>query len=180
MASYVWGAAMPATDSPVLGAVFPWAKSVGRHLAVVFGVVACLYLFGFPGHAATGHSVIIQDDRGGAVIERVRIIENYRQTGTRVEIRGDYCLSACTLYLGLPDTCVAPETVFGFHGPSSPVYGVSLAPQTFDRWSRVMAEHYPKPIRAWFLREGRHRTVGFYNYSGSDLIRMGIKRCANS
>lgn len=82
------------------------------------------------------------------------------------------------MYLGLGSTCVAPNTVFGFHGPSSRMYGISLPPDVFEHWSSVMASHYPEPLRSWFLKKGRYLTVGFYKYSGRQLINMGIRECA--
>lgn len=127
--------------------------------------------------AATNQTLIIRDDKGGNLAERARLINAYRADGIRVEIRGSYCLSACTMYLGLSDTCVAPDTTFGFHGPSSGLYGVALSAASFDRWSRVMADYYPEPIRSWFLTTGRNRTVGFHEFSGRELIGMGIRGC---
>lgn len=81
------------------------------------------------------------------------------------------------MYLALPKACVTPDAVLGFHGPSSRIYGISLPPESFEHWSRVMAAHYPEPIKTWFLKKGRFRTVGFYMYSGQQLIDMGIRQC---
>ena len=128
--------------------------------------------------AIARNTIVISNDRGGAIAERVALIREYQDTGTRVEIRGDYCLSACTMFLALPETCVAPRTVFGFHGPSSRLYGIALTQTGFDRWSRAMAGYYPEPLRSWFMATARHRIVGFYKLSGQELIKMGIRRCA--
>lgn len=127
--------------------------------------------------AATSQVVIIRNDRGGGVVERMQVIAGYKTAGTQIEIRGQYCLSACTMYLGLRQTCITPATVFGFHGPSSRHHGIALSPSAFEHWSQVMAAHYPEPIRSWFLRKGRHIIVGFHNFSGADLIKMGVARC---
>ena len=124
--------------------------------------------------------VVIQNDRGGAVDKRAAIIKRYRARGTHIEIRGDYCLSACTMYLSLPNLCIAPDTEFGFHGPSSPHYGIGLAPAAFEHWSRVIADHYPRPLRDWYLVIGRNRIVGFHTKSGSELIQMGIPSCVDA
>lgn len=121
--------------------------------------------------------LVVRDDAGGALVARLEEIARLRRAGVRVEIRGRYCLSACTLYLGLPHTCVSPETEFGFHGPRSAVYGVSLPPREFERWSRVMARHYPPVLRDWFLQRARHVTLGFVRLRGSALIGLGIARC---
>ncbi|MFV2038368.1 MAG: hypothetical protein ACC646_12335, partial [Paracoccaceae bacterium] len=79
--------------------------------------------------ARAGHTIVVRNDAGGSVQQRARLIRQYRADGTRLEIRGDFCMSACTMYLGLDNTCIAPDTVFGFHGPSSPIYGIALPPQ---------------------------------------------------
>ena len=147
----------------------------GRQLLVA--LFACLWAISLPASSATDNTIIIHDDRGGGVVERARLIQTYQADGTRIEIRGNYCLSACTMFLSLRDTCVLPKTKFGFHGPSSRLYGISLSPASFEHWSKVMARHYPEPLRTWFIDEGRFRTVGFYEFSGRDLINMGISRC---
>lgn len=126
---------------------------------------------------ATQRLIVINNDRGGAVDTRVSRIKAYRNQGVHLEIRGQYCLSACTLYLGLPNICVTGDTVFGFHGPSSGQYGIGLTPAAFDHWSRIMADHYPSQIKDWYLRVGRNRTMGFHTFRGTDLIGMGIAEC---
>jgi len=127
--------------------------------------------------AADSRHLVIQNDNGGAVTARARQIAALKRDQIRLEIRGDYCMSSCTMYLSLPDVCVTPQTIFGFHGPSSPIYGVGLLPAEFDRWSRMIAAYYPEPIRSWYMTTGRNRTVGFYRYSGRELIRIGIRQC---
>lgn len=156
-------------DSPVNGR-WLW---LSRLLFFGIGLIA----FCTATSATDSRAIIIQNDKGGAVTERAELIRDYRSAGTSVEIRGSFCLSSCTMYLGLPETCVTPQTVFGFHGPSSRHYGIALNPAAFEHWSQIMADHYPEPLRSWFLSKGRHRIVGFYEYLGSDLIRMGIRRC---
>ncbi|MEE9428107.1 MAG: hypothetical protein V3V25_08170 [Paracoccaceae bacterium] len=151
-----------------------WSR-FGRSILVA--VVTCLWAISMPVNSATNKTIIVHDDRGGGVVERARLIQTYQTDGIRIEIRGNYCLSACTMYLSLRETCVLPKTKFGFHGPSSRLYGISLSPDSFEHWSQVMARHYPEPLRTWFIDEGRYRTVGFYEFSGRDLINMGISRC---
>ena len=122
--------------------------------------------------------LVVRNDPGGSLQDRLRALSGLRQSGTRVEIRGGYCMSACTMYLGLPNTCVSPNAVLGFHGPSSRYYGIALPPDKFEYWSQVMASHYPAPLRQWYLREGRRIIVGFHEIRGRELIRMGVPRCA--
>ncbi|MGO4855105.1 hypothetical protein [Phaeovulum sp. W22_SRMD_FR3] len=119
----------------------------------------------------------VSKDPGGSVAERVAEINRLRAQGARVEIAGG-CWSSCTMYLGLPNTCVTRAAVLGFHGPSSAMYGIGLPSAEFERSSKQMASYYPEPIRSWFLREGRMITVGFTKFSGRDLIRMGVRECS--
>lgn len=118
---------------------------------------------------------IIGNDRGGLVGERARIVDSFRAGGERIEIRGNLCYSACTMYLGAGDVCVSPDTTFGFHGPSR--NGTPLAPASFDHWSRVMARYYNEPLRQWFMSEGRHTRTDVYRLSGRQIINLGYAQC---
>jgi len=144
-----------------------WVFLVGIPLGIVFW--ACMATLAF------GATHIIGNDRGGLVRERATQIEAIRQAGDRVEIRGRRCLSSCTMYLGLENVCVSAKTTFGFHGPT--YYGKALAPDRFEYWSTVMADHYPAPIRDWFMAKGRYKTKGTYKFKGSKIIDLGTAEC---
>lgn len=118
---------------------------------------------------------VVKNDRGGLVGPRADQVRWLKQSRRRVEIRGRFCLSACTMYLGAGDVCVDPDTRFGFHGPS--YYGKPLTPDAFEYWSRVLASHYPRTIQNWFLAKARHRQTGYYTILGRELIRHGVKAC---
>jgi hypothetical protein len=168
---------MPLVESVAAGsAVCVGIRRLVRALLILVLATGTVFSGTYAG-LAKARTVVVVDDRGGSVVQRVRLIKKYKDNGTRVEIRGEYCLSACTMYLSLRQTCVAPETDFGFHGPSSRLYGIALSSGAFERWSRLMADYYPEPLRAWFLKTARHRIVGFYTVKGSDLIAMGIRSC---
>lgn len=124
---------------------------------------------------AQASAFIVRNDRGGIVGERVDEIDRLKASGQRVEIRGNICLSSCTMYLGAGDVCVTPSTRFGFHGPS--YYGQPLAPEYFQYWSEVIADYYPKPVRDWFMDKARHRLNGYYTLKGAELIRLGMPAC---
>lgn len=119
--------------------------------------------------------IIVGNDRGGPVVARAEQIEHIRKSGQRVEIRGRQCLSSCTMYLGLADTCVNPNTIFGFHGPSQ--HGRALAKVDFDYWSQVIADHYPQNLQAWYMKTGRHRLHSYAKLNGRALIKLGIRQC---
>ena len=148
--------------------------------ASVFALAICSALNALPSNAAQrpahpDRAVVIRNDPGGVLPARIASIASIRSSGQRVELRGRYCLSACTLYLGLPNACVSPQTRFGFHGPS--MYGRPLKSKDFERWSKVMASHYPEPLRSWFMEKARYQVTGYVNLRGEDLIRMGVERC---
>lgn len=123
---------------------------------------------------AAKRAVVIRNDLGGDVGARANRIAAMRAAGQHVEIRGAVCYSACTMYLSLPESCVSPQTEFGFHGPS--FYGLPLSPEQFEFWSQVIARHYPDTLRAWYLRVGRHSAT-MIRIRGSELIRLGVPDC---
>ena len=148
-----------------------------------FAVVAAVLASGLhssPAAAQTANSAragvfVVSNDRGGLVGRRAEQIEQILAAGQRVEIRGRVCLSSCTMYLGLPQTCISPNTSFGFHGPS--YYGSALSASDFEYWSNLIASYYPAPLREWYMRKGRTRISGYFRISGRELIRLGIRQC---
>lgn len=120
----------------------------------------------------------ITNDRGGLLVDRLVELQLLRQTGQQVRITGNICYSTCTMFLGLPQTCVSPQTTFGFHGPSS--YGTPLDPQIFEQASQIMAAHYPQVLKDWYIKTGRHEIVKLYRFKGADIVRMGVPACNNS
>lgn len=113
-------------------------------LARILTVAAFSALLSIPGPIQAQTAIVINQDLGGSVESRLRGIEQLRVAGTRIEIRGQ-CASACTMLLGLPNTCVARSSRLGFHGPQSQYYGIALPPEEFEYWSHIMASHYPEP-----------------------------------
>lgn len=165
-----------ANDASALGRRSPFVQGV-VYLFCAFAALTCLGA-GIPALAKSGTNLVrvVTHDPGGQIDDRAREIARLMRQGARVELRGG-CWSACTMYLALPGTCVSPGAVLGFHGPASTTYGLGLSPDVFERASRLMADHYPEPLRSWFLRKGRNVTVGFYRFSGVQLIEMGIPKC---
>ncbi len=126
---------------------------------------------------ATPAVKIIRSDGGGSLQAHIAQIAQLDANGTRIEIRGQ-CASACTMYLGMQNTCVTPSAKLGFHGPQSQLYGIGLPAEEYQYWTHVMADHYPKQIRAWYLHTASQVTVGVYFISGADAIRMGAHACS--
>lgn len=118
-----------------------------------------------------GAPYIVRADSGGSVQKRLKDIYALRTEQRRVEIRGSTCLSSCTMLLGLPDTCISPETVFGFHGPSR--QGQPLSQQEFEQVSRIIASQYPPEIQFWYLDKARYALAEMNLRTGADLIAIG-------
>ncbi|WP_460273033.1 hypothetical protein [Celeribacter sp. ULVN23_4] len=125
----------------------------------------------------TSRVIEVRNDPGGVLAERVREIERMRASGLQVRIVDGYCNSACTMYLGVPNSCISKNVSFGFHGPMSQFYGMALPPDDFEYWSGVMASYYPRAIQDWFLKEARFTTVGLIKVSGRELIKLGVREC---
>jgi len=119
--------------------------------------------------------LVVRNDRGGLLRDRLRQISELRQQSRPVEIRGAVCFSTCTMFLGLPGTCISPRTTFGFHGPSS--YGRALDSVTFNRASRVIASYYPEPLQSWYMDKGRFKIRSIQRVKGKQIIDMGVPAC---
>lgn len=122
-----------------------------------------------------GSTIVIRNDYGGSVRKRFNEIRNINQLRQKVEIRGSVCMSSCTMYLGVRNVCVSPNTTFGFHGPHR--FGARLTSAEFNEWSNVIAVHYPKAVKTWYLQKARHQTYSVSRVKGSELIRLGVRRC---
>ena len=118
---------------------------------------------------------VVNNDRGGSIRDRLIELRNLRASGQRVEIRGEICFSTCTMLLGLPQTCISPNTTFGFHGPSKS--GKQLKPDRFEYFSRVISQYYPVPLQTWYMSTGRNRISRMYRIKGTEIVRMGVRAC---
>ena len=128
-----------------------------------------------PVRAQTSEFLVVGNDRGGCLHDRLVELENLERNGVQVQIQGRVCFSTCTMFLGLSGTCVDPDTIFGFHGPSRG--GRPLPQEDFDYFSQVMAGYYPEPLKSWFMDKGRNRIMGLYRIKGSEIIQMGVPAC---
>ncbi|GGH50100.1 hypothetical protein GVY41_05535 [Frigidibacter albus] len=160
------------------------ARALRRALPALAVATACAAALGPAPAAAQAiraplniQPLVIRDDAGGRVDWRAEKIAKLRQSGQPVQLRGE-CMSACTMYLSLPQVCVAANATFGFHGPS--FYGIPLNDYDFNYWSQVIAAHYPAPIAEWFMTEARYSTNRTRRIRGSELIRMGIPECGSA
>ena len=144
-----------------------WRQSVGVACAVIT-------LAAGPGYGQaldTPSPLIVANDTGGNLRTRLARIAVLRAEHRPVEVRGAVCYSTCTLYLGLPGTCVLPETVFGFHGPST--HGRALEPAHFEQASQVIVAHYPPVLHEWYMTVARYELRGLLKVSGRKLAQIG-------
>lgn len=127
---------------------------------LVASAALALSLGGFsnPAKAAATQPYVVGNDRDGFVRDRLIELRNLRASGRRIEIRGKICYATCTMVLGLPKTCISPNTKFDFY-------------------SRAIAEHHPQQLNGWYMETGRNRINGGYKIRGSELIRRGIDVC---
>jgi hypothetical protein len=145
---------------------------------IIEGLCICAMLYAPPAFAKTvmrDGVMTVSNDRGGSIMERERLIRDLDESGTSVRIEGRFCLSSCTMLVGLKNACIDPKTSFGFHGPSRS--GRAIDQKSFEHFTIIMAAHYPPAIRTWFLQTGRYRIKGVYSITGAELIRHGVKSC---
>lgn len=118
-------------------------------------------------------SYTVKEDMGGPIEARLAQIKD--MDGVRIE---GLCYSACTLYLGLPKTCVTPNAKLGFHSPFWRLADVKmpLPRKEWDRVTKLMASHYPQPMRKWWMEEARYSTE-IVPISGKQAVAMGAKAC---
>lgn len=119
--------------------------------------------------AAPAGAFVVWENDGGLVNRFARIA---RQHKGPIEIRG-LCASACTMYLGAREVCVAPSSTFMFHGAFTderdPAHSQS------PEGSRFMMTFYPEPLRRWIAAQGG-LTVHEIWVHGFDLIRLGVAK----
>lgn len=94
---------------------------------------------------AQAHSVRTIRNYGGEVVNEYNIRANLAVLkGERLRI-GGWCASACTAYLGNPNTYVTPSAQFGFHGPSDGTLAEN------QRAAQTLARHLLAVLRDWYL-----------------------------
>ncbi len=126
--------------------------------------------------AGPATAMTITRDLGGSVQERIIQVSALSRNGTEVRIIGT-CISACTLLLGVPNTCVSPSARLGFHGPATRLRGLPLPRAEYERVSSKMASMYPPRLRKWFMTTARKMTGDYLLISGRDAIAMGARAC---
>lgn len=94
--------------------------------------------------------IVIRDNRGGNVVQMMAYRSQLAASGRQVQIRG-VCNSACTMLTTLPNACLGPGAMIGFHAPRIP--NTQVIPPIVDQ---LMATTYRNGIRARWFNEWRH------------------------
>lgn len=123
--------------------------------------------------AAIIAALTITHDEGGRVDAYAAAVA--AETG-RVRIIG-VCESACTMWLGANDVCVAPSARFIFHPPRNGFFG-RLPPVEFWKAVNTIASHYPPRLGVWY-RAVVAPQGGYWKITGQQMIDLyDVEECA--
>lgn len=109
-------------------------------------------------------------DPGGSITERMRTIELLRENNAKVVIEG-LCISACTMLLSLPNACMKPYTIFGFHSAS----------QGFEMSSfgnAILKRFYPPKILDWVMEKKALESLDLTPMDDVEANSLGVPYCA--
>lgn len=112
-----------------------------------------------------GAPIVINDNRGGNVMEAVQFRQKLAASGRPVQITG-YCRSACTIYITLPNACLSPKATVGFHAPRIP--GTTIIPPIVDQ---IMASYYRNGILQRWNSEWKH-SLKMHKISARQYVRL--------
>lgn len=118
----------------------------------------------------------VSRDLGGPVDARLAEIARLAADRTPVVVSGA-CASACTLYLVLDATCLAPGARLGFHAPTTDGPFGAISPKDLRARAQQMARHYPAPMAAWFLDGPAWDLDGVAWLDAEQAVRLGARRC---
>jgi hypothetical protein len=147
--------------------------TVGFALGFLIGAAFKIGILVAPAYAYDGESIVIANDLGGDVIAYVRGWQYIATLESPVEIRG-YCLSACTLVLGLVPAdrvCVGEDAFFGFHSVSINYRGHT------EEGTRYLWSYYPPHVqeevrsRGWDGGAGK-RSSGMFIVKGTTFFPL--------
>ncbi len=115
--------------------------------------------------ASRNEVVVIRNNRGGNVLRAIKRRNELERWGGKVEVRG-YCGSACTLFITLPNACLGPGAVVGFHAPRIP--NTTYIPPGVDD---IMAMYYRNGILARWNSTWK-RSLEIQKISAREYVRL--------
>lgn len=99
------------------------------------------------------------------------VARRYNASGERFRI-DTHCPSACTMFLGIRNVCIAPGATLAFHAGGSPRNGVN------PRYTKQMLNTYNGSLRRYLISNHYMDRFEFHTISGQDLIkRFGYRAC---
>lgn len=125
--------------------------------------------------ASPAHPMDVTYDTGGSINKRIEQIKRLNAAGEQIRILGD-CRSACTMYLGADNVCVAPNASLWFHGAKP--YDTKT-PGIEERLNERIASMYPDFVAKRFLRTWRYMNGDAKaRMPGRWFIERGIPECS--
>lgn len=110
-------------------------------------------------------------DIGGRFARFDPLVAEYNRTGKMFRIEGR-CQSACTLFLGIRNVCIAPSAELLFHAGADRHNAVSA-----KSTNHMLAAYKPK-LRQFLVSHHYVDTPGFHRISGRELIgKFGYRAC---
>lgn len=115
----------------------------------------------------------VRIDPGGSVADRMQQFERIERSGHLFRIDG-MCISACTMYLGLKNVCVAPRTVLGFHS-SYTSNGLSASPSKYG--NAVVMSYYPEKVKKWVETKKAFDSLELTPMTAEEAWDLGLPKC---
>lgn len=109
--------------------------------------------------------VIIRDNHGGNVIATIQRRNQLERRGAPVRVEG-YCGSACTLFITMPNACLARDATVGFHAPRIP--NTTIIPPAVDQ---IMGNYYRNGILARWNGEWKN-SLKIHKISAQEYVRL--------
>lgn len=118
-----------------------------------------------------GDALIIRFDDGGRIYDYSEMINLMGERPVRIE---GVCQSACTMFLGMPNVCVAPTAALAFHGPVSDNQSIRHLMLLME----TMADHLPSAVATRY-RADWGLSVDYTWITGAEILAMepSLKPC---
>jgi hypothetical protein len=120
----------------------------------------------------------ISYNQGGYIANYQRQFDQALFKNEQYRIKGS-CLSACTIFLGLPKVCVYPKALFGFHG-AWPKAGNAKEQRRADA---RMGDYLPPRLKTLYMQTWRHNgAMSFKVLTGTQIVAIqpGLKICSDA
>jgi hypothetical protein len=124
-------------------------KNIKKYLtAALLGLILSTPALATPQAPTPG--LTITQDYGGNIVEYIAKFNALKELDGRLRLDG-FCISACTLFLGImppANTCATPGSFFGFHSASTGLGTYA------DEGTRLLWNIYPKKVQDYLIENG--------------------------